>query len=85
MIRRKIEQLKTQMTVKTRLTQIKQVCMGLLKAFADVCAKYNLKWWVDGGTLLGTVRDGHMIPWDDDVDVVMLREDYEKFVEIIKT
>ena len=82
MTRRKIEQLKTQMTVEMRLTQIKQVCMGLLDVFANVCAKHNLKWWVDGGTLLGTVRDGHIIPWDDDVDVTMPREDYNKLLVI---
>lgn len=80
MTRQKIEQLKTQMPIEMRLKQVKQVCVGLLKAFADVCAKYNLKWWVDGGTLLGTVRDGHMIPWDDDVDVTMPREDYTKLL-----
>lgn len=82
MTRQKIERLKTQTTVEMRLTQIKQVCVGLLEAFANVCAKHNLKWWVDGGTLLGTVRDGHIIPWDDDVDVTMPREDYNKLLVI---
>lgn len=82
MIRRKIEQLKTQMTVKTRLTQIKQVCVRLLEAFANVCTKHNLKWWVDGGTLLGVARNGKIIDWDDDVDVVMLREDYTKLIKL---
>lgn len=62
--------------------KIKQVCVDLLKAFIDVCLRHNLKWWVDGGTLLGTVRDGHMIPWDDDVDVVMPREDYFRLLAL---
>lgn len=43
MIRQKIELLKKQMPVEMQLEQVKQVCVGLLKAFADVCAKYNLK------------------------------------------
>lgn len=82
MIRQKIEQLKTQMPIEMRLTQIKQVCVRLLKAFSDVCTKHNLKWWIDGGTLLGTVRNGKIIDWDDDVDVVMLRDDYTKLVKL---
>lgn len=38
--------------------RIKKVCLGLLDKFAKVCKDYNLKWWLDGGTLLGAVRNG---------------------------
>ena len=58
------------------------VQIGLVNEFARVCKKYNLKWFVIGGTLLGAVRHKGFIPWDDDFDVAMLRPDYNKFVQI---
>lgn len=50
--------------------------------FAEVCDKHNLKFWADGGTLLGAVRHNGFIPWDDDVDVIMPRRDYNLLMEI---
>ncbi len=47
-----------------------------------MCKKYNLKCWADSGILIGTVRYQGFIPWDDDIDMVMLREDYDKLVEV---
>lgn len=82
MIRQIIKTFKSQYTIEEKQAKIKQICVGLIKAFATVCAKYNLKWWVDGGTLLGTVREGKIIDWDDDVDIVMLRNDYTKLVKL---
>lgn len=50
--------------------------------FAEVCNKYNLKFWGDGGTLLGAVRHNGFIPWDDDMDVIMPRKDYNVLMEV---
>ena len=53
--------------------------LRMLELFDTVCRKYDLKYFVYYGTLLGAVRHQGFEPWDDDIDVVMLREDYEKF------
>lgn len=52
--------------------------LDLLNEFSIVCLKHQLKWFVHAGTMLGAVRHKGFIPWDDDIDVVMPRIDYEK-------
>ena len=54
----------------------------LLKFFDNVCGKYDIEYWLDYGTLLGAVRHGGFIPWDDDLDVGILRDDYYRFLEV---
>lgn len=61
-----------------------QKCDALLLSIFDrVCKKYNLVYWLDYGTLLGAIRHKGFIPWDDDMDVAMLRDDYNKLQDIL--
>lgn len=60
-----------------------QTC-ELLNFVVNVCEKYNFTYWLDYGTLVGAVRHGGFVPWDDEADIAMPREDYEVFVQIIE-
>lgn len=68
----------------TILRQCQLVMLRTLKIVDYICNKHNIKYWLDSGTLLGAVRHGGFIPWDDDLDIGMLREDYYRFIEIAK-
>ena len=56
--------------------------LGLLRQFVEVCERHGLQYRIMGGTLLGAVRHKGYIPWDNDIDVAMFRDDFNKFLEI---
>ncbi len=58
------------------ITKLREVELELLKEFDRVCEEHNLRWCIFFGTLLGAMRNGGFLPWDDDVDVVMPEDDY---------
>ncbi|MBQ9229378.1 MAG: LicD family protein [Eubacterium sp.] len=64
------------------LQEIQQVTLGILLEFDKLCRQYHLRYSLAYGTLIGAVRHKGFIPWDDDIDVVMPRGDYEKLLKI---
>lgn len=57
--------------------------LRMLHIVADICNQHNIKWWLSSGTLLGAARHQGFIPWDDDMDIVLLRKDYKKLEKIL--
>ncbi len=59
-----------------------EIMFDMLKVFDKICKENNLQYWLDAGTLLGAIRHDGFIPWDDDVDISMPIDDYNKFRQI---
>ena len=64
------------------LRKAQLIMLDMLIEFDVLCKKHQLQYWLDSGTLLGAVRHQGFIPWDDDIDLSMPVEDYNKFLKI---
>ncbi|MDR2901749.1 MAG: LicD family protein, partial [Lactobacillales bacterium] len=64
------------------LRKIQLANVKILQEIDRVCNENNLKYWIDFGTLIGAVRHKGYVPWDDDIDICMMREDYDKILNI---
>jgi len=72
-------------TKKVSLKQTQDLLLNILKDVDQICRENNLKYWIDGGTLLGAMRNKKIIPWDDDIDICLLSDDYQKLLEILNS
>ena len=68
--------------VPARMKRIWAMELDMVKRFVEVCEEYHLRYWMMGGTLLGAVRHKGFIPWDNDIDLAMPREDYNRLLGI---
>ena len=66
------------------LNDIQHVSLEILKEFHAFCISHNLRYSLDSGTLLGAIRHKGFIPWDDDIDIIMPRPDYNQFIALYK-
>lgn len=64
------------------LVKYKKKLIDALNVLNRICKDYNIKYFASGGTAIGAIRHKGFIPWDDDIDVCMLREDYNRFIQL---
>ena len=67
---------------KVDIKEIKRIQLAILNVAADFCEQNSICYWIDSGTLLGAIRHKGYIPWDDDIDIGMLRKDYDAFSQL---
>lgn len=72
-------------TVSSKMKEVWAIQIDMLKELERVCNKYGITYFADSGTLIGAVRHKGYIPWDDDIDLVMLRKDYNKLLSVAST
>ena len=71
--------------IKPMIKKFWSVQLEVLHQIDIICKRHNISYWADYGTLLGAVRHKGYIPWDDDIDIGMLRADYMRFISYAKT
>lgn len=76
------EEIRCGYTISPEMKKVWAVLLDLLVEFMRVCDKHQLTYYMCGGSVLGAVRHGGIIPWDDDIDVMMMRDEYEKLLMI---
>lgn len=64
--------------------ELHKVLLSAMKDIDKICREHGLRYYLHAGTLLGAMNHGGFIPWDDDVDISMFRDDYERFIQIVQ-
>lgn len=68
--------------INAELSDLQNIIYGIFLEFDRVCSKHSINYSMEGGTLLGAAKYGNFVPWDDDIDVIMLRSEYDKFLKV---
>ena len=76
------EEVRCGYTVTKQMKEVWAVELDMLEKLLSVCKKHDIKIFASGGTMLGAVRHQGFIPWDDDIDMMMFRDDYEKLCKV---
>ena len=79
------EEIRCGYKISSEMKKVWAVQIDLLEQVKKICKNHGLKYFADSGTLIGAIRHKGYIPWDDDIDLVMMRNDYNKFMEYAKT
>ena len=66
------------------ILKLQNIILNIMKYIHELCEKHGIDYYIIGGTALGAVRHGGFIPWDDDLDIAMTRDNYNKFLEVCK-
>lgn len=77
--------IKTAKPAERKLRNIQYSYLNILDQVDTICKRHNLCYWLDAGTLLGSIRHKGFISWDDDIDICMPRKDYNKMLSILKS
>ena len=78
------EEVRCGYTVSAQMKEVWAMELDLLYKMQQICKKYDIEYFADGGTLLGCARHKGFIPWDDDIDIAMTRDNYKKFCKVAK-
>ena len=79
------EEVREDYLVSSKMKKLWLVELDILNKFVQVFDKYDITYFADAGTLLGAVRHGGYVPWDDDIDIILLRKDFDRFLEVAET
>ncbi len=69
---------------KIYVSDVHKILLEMIKVIDPICQKHQIPYFLNGGSALGAVRHRGFIPWDDDLDIAMMRSDYRRFIEVLK-